>query len=172
MRLEAEPSRELDGTEHQVLRELEWDSDPVRLPRCVALTPERLELTPPYPLRSHRVLDAKAPRIDQVAADRQSVIPVGVCDHDESDAAVTGLRRRAGVARPIIVVLDSQPVAPARADPAPRLVAGFARISSPGSRLDRNHSDEPCCLTVADRKRTRDLARRVALRSQLTNPNE
>lgn len=124
--LKAEPTRELDGTEHQVLRELERDWDPVRPPSCVALTPEGLELAPPHPLRSHRVLDAKAPRIDQVAVHRQPPIPVGLCDHDESNAAVTGLRWRAGVARPIVEALDSQPMAPAGADPAPRLVAGSA----------------------------------------------
>jgi hypothetical protein len=95
-------------------------------------------------------------------------MPISRCDQDERDAAASRLRGRAGIARPIIVPRDSEPMAPAGVDPTPRIVASLVGISSCGTRLG-NDRGKPRRLALTDRQRARDLSRRVPSRSQRAN---
>ena len=101
VRLEAEAPCEVDGTEHEVLRELERDRNVLRLPRPEVLALEGLELAPAHPPRPDRVLDPEAPCVDQVAAHGRLVASFGRGDENTGDAAVAGVSRRAGVVWPI-----------------------------------------------------------------------
>ena len=111
---------------------------------------------------------SRAAGIDQEAAYRQPTMPIRLGDQDERDAAIARLRRRAGIAGPIIAPRDPEPLAPAGVDPAPRVIASLVCISGCGSRLS-NDPDKPRRLALADRQRARDLSRRVPPRPQPAN---
>jgi hypothetical protein len=68
----------------------------------------------------------------------------------------------------MIVPVDPEPMTPTGIHPALHLIA--SAVGSGGSRLGCEHPDELRSLALADRERTRDLGRGVALRSQFSNP--